>query len=68
MQQATVEAMIPLIGKLYREQQIICSVFGRSLINRSVSNILQTHQYTKAEQGNKLDVKDTLAFIKILLE
>lgn len=66
-QQATVEAMIPLIGQLYREQQIICSIFGRSIINRSVNSILQTHQHAETVQGKALDVKDTLAVIEALV-
>ncbi|KCY58358.1 glyceraldehyde-3-phosphate dehydrogenase domain protein, partial [Acinetobacter baumannii 1288284] len=30
------ERMIALIGQLYREKNIVVSVYGRSLINRSV--------------------------------
>ena len=41
------EQMIALIGKLYREQNIVTSVYGRSLVNRSVIQILKAHRRTR---------------------
>ncbi|MEX7476170.1 glyceraldehyde-3-phosphate dehydrogenase, partial [Acinetobacter baumannii] len=41
------ERMIALIGQLYREKNIVVSVYGRSLINRSVIQILKTHRRTR---------------------
>lgn len=41
------EQMIVLIGKLYREKNIVVSVFGRSLVNRSVIQILKAHRFTR---------------------
>ena len=40
------ERMIALIGQLYREKNIVVSVYGRSLINRSVIQILKSHRRT----------------------
>lgn len=37
------ESMIPLIGQLYRNNNVITSIYGRSLINRSVIAILKAH-------------------------
>ena len=37
--EALAEAMIPLIGKVYRENNVEVSVFGRSVVNRSVISI-----------------------------
>ena len=39
--------MIALIGQLYREKNIVVSVFGRSLVNRSVIQILKAHRFTR---------------------
>ncbi len=36
------ERMIALLGQLYREKNIMVSVFGRSLVNRSVIQILKS--------------------------
>ena len=41
------EHMIALIGQLYREKNIVTSVFGRSLVNRSVIQILKAHRRTR---------------------
>ncbi|WP_151709942.1 glyceraldehyde-3-phosphate dehydrogenase [Acinetobacter brisouii] len=41
------EKMIVLIGKLYREKNIVTSVYGRALVNRSVIQILKAHRRTR---------------------
>ncbi|TXJ01675.1 MAG: glyceraldehyde-3-phosphate dehydrogenase [Acinetobacter sp.] len=41
------ERMIAFIGQLYREKNIVVSVYGRSLINRSVIQILKSHRQTR---------------------
>ncbi|MEK7740118.1 MAG: glyceraldehyde-3-phosphate dehydrogenase, partial [Pseudomonadota bacterium] len=41
------ERMIALIGQLYREKNIVTSVYGRSLVNRSVIQILKAHRRTR---------------------
>ena len=41
------ERMIALLGQLYREKNIMVSVFGRSLVNRSVIQILKAHRRTR---------------------
>ncbi|MCF4918495.1 glyceraldehyde-3-phosphate dehydrogenase, partial [Acinetobacter baumannii] len=53
------ERMIALIGQLYREKNIVVSVYGRSLINRSVIQILKTHRRTRV-------VDDDLFFVNTL--
>ncbi len=40
--EALAEAMIPLIGQLYRNNNVVTSIYGRGLINRSVISILKT--------------------------
>ena len=41
------ERMIALVGQLYREKNIVVTVYGRSLINRSVIQILKAHRRTR---------------------
>ncbi|WP_343596039.1 glyceraldehyde-3-phosphate dehydrogenase [Acinetobacter sp.] len=41
------EKMIALIGRLYREKNIVTSVYGRALVNRSVIQILKAHRRTR---------------------
>ena len=38
------EAMIPLIGRLYREANVETSIFGRLCVKNSVINLLKSHR------------------------
>ncbi|MGZ7880060.1 glyceraldehyde-3-phosphate dehydrogenase [Acinetobacter soli] len=59
------EHMIALIGKLYREKNIVVSVYGRSLINRSVIQILKSHRRTRVVDV-ELSVVNTFPILKAL--
>ena len=39
--EALAEQMIPLLGDLYRRFNVVPSIYGRSLINRSMVRILK---------------------------
>ncbi|MCA9837444.1 MAG: glyceraldehyde-3-phosphate dehydrogenase [Trueperaceae bacterium] len=41
------EAMIPLIGKLYREQGIVLNIYGRKIVRESAIGILKAHRYAR---------------------
>ncbi|WP_110664871.1 glyceraldehyde-3-phosphate dehydrogenase [Salinicola halophilus] len=65
--EARAEEMIPLLGKLYREYNVIPSLYGRSLINRSVLRILKNHRYVRKVEGIELSVCDTLPMVKAIV-
>lgn len=61
------ESMIPLIGQLYRNNNVITSIYGRGLINRSVIAILKAHRSARHRVGNdELSVRDTYPVIEAL--
>jgi len=66
--EATAEAMIPLIGRLYREHNVVTSIYGRGLVNRSVISILKSHRFARQIDDNELSVHDTFPVIKTLLD
>lgn len=66
--EAIAEEMIPLLGKLYRQYNIVTTLFGRSLINRSVIRILKDHRFVKKVEGTELDVRDTFPLVKAMTE
>ena len=41
------EAMIPLIGRLYRERNVEISVYGRVIVKRSVIDIIKAHRFVR---------------------
>ena len=59
------ERMIALIGQLYREKNIVVSVYGRPLINRSVIQILKTHRRTRVVDV-ELSVVNTFPILEAL--
>ncbi|SDT99674.1 glyceraldehyde-3-phosphate dehydrogenase [Halopseudomonas salegens] len=65
--EATAEAMIPLIGKLYREHNVVTSIYGRGLVNRSVISILKSHRFARQIDDTELSVHDTYPVIQALL-
>ena len=66
--EATAEAMIPLIGRLYREHNVVTSIYGRALVNRSVISLLKSHRFARQIDDNELSVHDTFPVIKALVD
>lgn len=66
--EATAEEMIPLLGVLYRKYNVVPSLYGRSLINRSVIRIIKNHRYVKKVEGTELSVCDTFPLVKKMTE
>lgn len=61
--EALAEQMIPLVGRLYRDNNVVATLFGRSLIRSSVIRILKDHRFVRKIEGTELSVKDTLAIV-----
>ncbi|WP_027896813.1 glyceraldehyde-3-phosphate dehydrogenase [Zestomonas thermotolerans] len=66
--EALAEAMIPLIGQLYRNNNVVTSIYGRGLINRSVIAILKSHRFARHRLGDELSVHDSYAILKTMSE
>lgn len=61
--EAHAEAMIPLIGKLNRENGVVTSIHGRSLVNQSVIQILKLHRFARQIDAVELDPADSLKLL-----
>ncbi|MHA3054743.1 glyceraldehyde-3-phosphate dehydrogenase [Acinetobacter sp. ANC 4633] len=59
------EQMIVLIGQLYRQKNIVTSVYGRALVNRSVIQILKAHRRTRIVDV-ELSVVNTFPILEAL--
>ena len=64
--EAVAEAMIPLIGRLYRQNNVITSIYGRAIINRSVIGIMKAHRFVRQVANSELSVLDTYPILKVL--
>lgn len=54
--QSAAEDMIPLVGRLYRNNEVLLTVYGRSLLNKSVNGIIKAHRYARHFDGTELDM------------
>jgi glyceraldehyde 3-phosphate dehydrogenase len=61
------EQMIALIGQLYREKNIVTTIYGRSLVNRSVIQILKAHRITRM-MDVELSVVHTMPLLEALVK
>ncbi len=64
--EAMAEAMIPLIGRLYRDNNVLTSIHGRSLIKQSVISILKAHRFARQVDDVELPVEQTLPILQVL--
>ena len=51
--QADAEAMIPLIGSLSRTNGVVTTIYGRSLLNASVKDLLRTRDGSTGTQSRR---------------
>ncbi|MFD3508476.1 glyceraldehyde-3-phosphate dehydrogenase [Nocardia sp. NPDC058666] len=65
-QEAAAEAMIPIIGTLYRSKGVTILLHSRSLVNKSVISILRTHRFARQIGGEELSVDETLPFLQVI--
>ncbi len=61
--EALAEAMIPMIGKVYREANVEVSIYGRNVVNRSVISILKSHRAARQVEKNEVSVHDTYPIV-----
>ncbi|MDQ7729911.1 glyceraldehyde-3-phosphate dehydrogenase [Halomonas sp. SpR8] len=66
--EALAEQLIPLVGQLYRQNNVVATMFGRSLIKRSVIRILKDHRFVRKLEGTELSVEDTYPLLKSMVE
>lgn len=64
--ESAAEAMIPMIGALYRQKNIVISVYGRRIINRSVIDLLKAHRFVRHMEKQELSVLDTFPILEAL--
>jgi len=68
VREETAESMIPLVGGLYRKNNVVLSVYGRPIINRSVIDILKAHRFVRQVEKQELSVTDTYPVLEVLKE
>lgn len=62
------EAMIPLIGRLYRKNNVVTSIYGRKLINQSAIDIIKAHRVVRRIDGEELPLTSTMPILEAIAE
>ncbi|WP_258933156.1 glyceraldehyde-3-phosphate dehydrogenase [Nesterenkonia pannonica] len=58
--------MIPLIGQLYRENNVVTGIYGRQLVNQSAIDILKAHRFARQVDEQELPISETLPLVQAL--
>ena len=67
-QQHNAEAMVPIIGELYREHGIIVTVFGNSVVNKSPLEILEVHRLARVNVDDDICASNTYPILAAMAE
>ncbi|MBJ6751736.1 glyceraldehyde-3-phosphate dehydrogenase [Geomonas anaerohicana] len=60
------ERMLPIIGHLYRDNNIVTTVYGRSLVNSPTIEILKAHRFARLILDGELTVQETFPILEAL--
>ncbi|MBT5105626.1 MAG: glyceraldehyde-3-phosphate dehydrogenase, partial [Porticoccaceae bacterium] len=62
--EALAEGMIPIIGKLYRERNVSTYMYGNSMVNKSVTDLMKFHRRVRQVEQNELSEFDSSPMIE----
>ncbi len=63
--EALAEAMIPLIGRLYR-RNVVAYCYGRAMYNQSVTQLMKTHRYVRQIAQNELSEFESFPILEAM--
>jgi len=62
--EALAEAMVPLVGSLYRDRDVVVSIYGRSLVRKSATAIVKAHRYARQVIGRELPLAESFVMLQ----
>ena len=64
--EALAEAMIPMIGRLYRNN-VVVYCYGRALYNQNVTQLMKTHRYVRQIAKNELSEFESYPILEAMV-
>ena len=58
--------MIPLIGKLYREFNVSTYMYGKNMVNKSVTDLMKAHRFVRQVENNEISEFDTAPILLVI--
>jgi len=65
---ALAESAVPIIGRLYRERDVVTHVHGKKLVNQSPIDILKAHKWARRVGERVLSIEDSIKVLRIVDE
>jgi glyceraldehyde 3-phosphate dehydrogenase len=62
--QTLAEQMIPLVGKMYRQNGVVLRVFGRKLMTASTIEIVKAHRFPRLIVGKEIDMETSYGMLE----
>ncbi|TYO97085.1 glyceraldehyde 3-phosphate dehydrogenase [Geothermobacter ehrlichii] len=62
--EAIAEQMLPIIGRLYRDNDVVITIYDRKLVHQSTIDILRAHRFARQILENELSVRDTMPVLQ----
>ncbi|KAJ0410463.1 hypothetical protein P43SY_002795 [Pythium insidiosum] len=59
-QEDAADLMVPLIGRLYRQRNVITTLFGKGLVHKNSVEIIKQHSFVCKYVGKRMSTNDTL--------
>ncbi|MGJ8682585.1 glyceraldehyde-3-phosphate dehydrogenase [Paraglaciecola sp.] len=64
--QELAEQMLPIIGRLYRNQSIEISIYGRTLLGASAIDVIKAHRAVRLKEKQKLRLRESWPILDAL--
>ena len=64
--QELAEQMLPMLGKLYRNNGVLMRVYGRAINNVSSVDILKTHRFARQYTGEELSIQHSFQLVQAM--
>jgi glyceraldehyde 3-phosphate dehydrogenase len=66
LREENAEAMVPTIGRLFREHGVIVKIFGIDRVNKDPVEILKAHRFARQILESEISVLDSLPILQAL--
>ncbi|CAH0482497.1 unnamed protein product [Peronospora belbahrii] len=66
-QENAADLMVPLIGRLYRENNVVSVIFGKSLVHKTSIELIKLHSFVSKYVGKRMQPTESLVVLLALV-
>lgn len=67
-QENAADLMVPLIGRLYRENNVVSVIFGKGLVHKNSIDLIKLHNFVCKYVGKRMQPTETLVVLLALVQ